>query len=256
MGGGTDAAGAGGRRRRRLKLTLAALLLLLTLLVAPLSGPAAPPTWQTPVTLASVARLPSIHADAAGTMTAFARTGPFPNWQHATWKHVPGGQWPSTPTPLGPAGTGEAVYAGNAAGAAVFVWLNGSLLQASYRPAAGAWGPTETVADTGGPYSDIELALDDAGNVAVTWYRNTSTSTALVEVALRSVAASQWLPVDTMPPGPREVELQPDVAFEVTGDVVLVWTSLSAIPSFARLLTSSRSLAGTWSAPVELSPSG
>ena len=254
MGGSTEAAGAGRRRTRRLKLTLAALLL--ALLVVPLSGPAAPPTWQAPVTLSSDARLPSIHVDAAGTVTVFTRTGPFPNWQHATWAHRAGGQWPATATPLGPAGIGEAVYAGNAAGAAVFVWLNGSLLQASYRPAAGAWGPTETVADTGGPYSDIELALDDAGNVAVTWYRNTSTSTALVEVALRSVAASQWLPVDTMPPGPREVELQPDVAFEGNGDVVLVWTSLSAIPSFARLLTSSRSLAGTWSAPVELSPSG
>lgn len=249
--GATAAAGRVSRAARTLRLAVAAAVV--AVLVAPVSGPAAPPTWQAPSTLSSVARAPSIHVDSAGTVTAFMRSGNFPSWRDLAWEHAPGGQWPSTPTPLSPAGIGDAVLAVSPAGAAVVVWTNSPLLQASYRPAGGAWGPTEMVANTGGPYSHLRIALDDAGNVAVTWYRNTSTSTALVEVALRSVS-SGWLPVDTMPPGPREIETQPDVAFERTGDVVLVWGSDTAIPSYTRLLASTRSLASTWSAPVELSP--
>lgn len=251
--GGTAAACRPSRLARTWRLAIA--FLVVVLLMVPVSGPAASPTWQAPVTLTSIARVPSIHVDSAGTVTAFTRTGTFPNWQHMAWEHPPGGPWPSTPTPLGPAGAGEAVLDINPAGAAVVVWINGSLLEASYRPAGGAWGPTQTVADNGGPYSDIKIALDDSGNVAVAWYRNTSPSTTLVEVALRSVASSTWLPVDTMPPGPRVNNLHPDVAFESTGDLVLVWGSLTDVPSYRRLLASTRSLGSGWSTPVELSPS-
>lgn len=227
--------------------------LVVVVLIAPVSGPAAPPTWQAPTTLSSLARAPSIHVDSAGKVTAFMRSGAFPTWRDMTWEHAPGGQWPATPTPLTPAGIGDAVLAVNPAGAAIVVWTNDPLLQASYRPAGGAWGETETVANTGGPYSGIRIGLDDSGNVAVAWYRSTSVPTALVEVALRSVS-SGWLAVDTMPPGPRQIETLPDVAFENTGEAVLVWGSLTADPSFRRLLASTRSMTSTWSAPVELSP--
>ena len=181
------------------------------------------------------------------------RSGAFPNWRDMAWEHAPGSLWPSTPTPLTPSGVGDAVLAVNSAGAAVVVWTNGSRLEASYRPAGGVWGPTETAANTGGPYSALRISMDDGGNVAVAWYRNTSVSTALVEVVLRS-ASSGWLPVDTMSPGPRGVESSPDVAFESAGDVVLVWGSLTAVPSYNRLLTSTRSMTSAWSVPVELSP--
>lgn len=247
----TGAASCVRRRARVLRLTVA--VLVAGVLLMPTSGPAAPPTWQAPTTLSSLARSPSIHVDSAGNVTAFMRSGAFPNWQDMAWEHAPGGQWPSTPTPLAPAGVGDAVLAVNSAGAAVVVWTNDPLLQASYRPAGGVWSPTEMVANTGGPYGALRVGMDDGGNVAVAWYRNTSVSTALVEVALRSVS-SGWLPLDTMPPGPRGIETSPDVAFESTGDVVLVWGSLTAIPSYTRLLASTRSITSTWSVPVELSP--
>lgn len=234
-------------------LRLAVGTLVVAVLLAPASGPAAAPTWQAPTTLSSLARQPSLHVDAAGNVTAFMRSGAFPSWRDVAWEHAPGGQWPPTPTPLAPAGVGGAVLAVNSTGAAVAVWTNDPVLQASYRPAGGAWGPTETVANTGGPYSALRIDLDDAGNVGVAWHRNTSPSTSLVEVALRSVS-SGWLPVDTMPPGPREIERSPDVAFENTGEVVLVWGSLTAIPSYTRLLAATRSLTSAWTAPVELSP--
>ncbi len=236
-------------------LRLAVVSLVVVVLVAPTSGPAAAPTWQPPSTLSPIARAPSLHVDSAGTVTAFMLSGNFPSWRDMAWEHAPGGQWPATPTPLTPAGVAGAVLAVSPAGAGVVVWPDGPVLRAQYRPSGGAWGPTETAASTGGPYSHVRIALDDSGNVAVTWYRNTSSSTTLVEVALRSVSAG-WLPVDTMPPGPRGIDRPPDVAFEGTGDVVLVWGSDTAIPSYTRLLASTRSLATVWSAPVELSPPG
>ena len=227
------------------RLVLASVLLAAALVLVgdARSGPGG---WQTATTLTSSTRTPSIHVDGTGTVTAFMRAGS----TVGAWAHAPGGQWPSSPTPLTPSGVDDGLMAVNPAGAGVVVWQNGSLLQASYRPAGGAWGPVETVSNESHLLGDV--ALDDVGNVVVGLRRATSTSTSVVDAVLRSVG-SGWLPVDHLPVGPRENELMPAVAFESTGEAVIVWGSLTDIPSFRRVLASTRSMTGTWSTPTELS---
>jgi hypothetical protein len=234
------------RHARRGGFALASAALAAAALLAVGDAQSGAPGWQTSTTLSSLTRTPSMQVDSSGTFTAFMRAGS----TVGAWEHAPGGQWPFSPTPLTPSGINDGSMAVNLAGAGVVMWSNGTLLQASYRPAGGSWGPAETVSNAGHGVADI--ALDDVGNVAVALQRKPSVSTTVVDAVLRSVS-SGWLPVDQLPVGPRENELMPAVAFESTGEAVIVWGSLTDIPSYRRVLASTRSMTGSWSAPVELS---
>ena len=116
----------------------------------------------------------------------------------------------------------------NAAGHAVAVWVRfGSqpTVQAASRSPQGNWGePVDiSVPDYGGP-SDLDVAIDPAGNAVVVWTRlNYDKSSSYVIEAVTKQAGGQWTP---------QVELSeagnnawgPRLAVDETGHIVAVWS--------------------------------
>jgi len=140
-------------------------------------------------------------------------------------------------------------------GDAIVAWTrsNGAdeIVQASFRPAGGSFGPTVSLSAAGGNAAAPKVAIDAAGNAIVVWERNNGANE-VVEEATRSAAIGKFAPVGVLS-NPAEGAIQPSVAMNAEGDTAVVWVRLGASNVTQATV---RPAGGTFSAPANLSGEG
>jgi len=128
---------------------------------------------------AEYAQSPAIAADGRGNAIAVWTRGfgPFPQQLlgvEAAERSAATGAW-SGPMTISPPGAHDVRLAENAAGDAVAVWVldtpAGPMVQAAVRPAAGGWGPPETVAAAAPGIALPAVAVGGDGTAVAVWYQ-------------------------------------------------------------------------------------
>jgi hypothetical protein len=116
----------------------------------------------------------------------------------------------------------------DARGDAIVAWArsNGAddIVQASFRPAGGSFGPTVSLSAEGGNAAMPKVAIDAAGNATVVWERYNGANE-VVEEATRSATTGKFAPVVALS-NPAEGAIQPSVAMNAEGDTVVTWVRL------------------------------
>lgn len=212
--------------------------------------------WGTAENLsAGGAHSPQVAVDPAGNAIAvwYLTNGTTSTVQAAV--RPTGGPWGSPQDVSAPGdGAGLPQVGVDAAGDAVAVWdgSDGSndIVQASARPAGGAWSPPQDLSALGQNAMAPQVALDPAGNADAVWER--SNGSAYVIQAARRPAAGAWgLPQNLSVPG--EPALDPEVALDPAGNAVAVWRHGNGGNDVIQ--ASARPLGGNWEDPKDLSSS-
>lgn len=143
------------------------------------------------------------------------------------------------------------------AGNAVAVWerFNGSnfIVQASVRPAGGAWQlPAQELSAVGQSASSPQVALDPAGNAVAVWDRSNGTNR-IVQAAVRPAGGS-WLPPQDLSAAGANAD-DAHVAFDPAGNAVAVWSRFDAGIDIVQAAVRPAA-SGIWQAPENLSAVG
>jgi hypothetical protein len=140
----------------------------------------------------------------------------------------------------------------SARGNAVAVWdiwqansSQGTVIQASARPAQGAWGAVATLTSPSSSSSVPKVGMDANGNAVAIWLQATSTSSA-IEAAYLPAGGSWTAPVAIS--AAETTAANPSLAVNSFGDAVAGWQT-----SNGQILVAERR-AGVWMAPVSIAP--
>jgi hypothetical protein len=113
----------------------------------------------------------------------------------------------------------------DAAGDATVVWTRGNgtnkIVEAAYRPAAGSFGAAMSLSASGESAKNPFVAMDDAGDTAVSWQREES-GNEIAQVAVRPTGAAFGAPTSLSAPGANAAN--PEVALDGQGEPTVVWT--------------------------------
>ncbi len=214
-------------------------------------------TWQPPITLSldtptEDSFVPQVAMNAAGdTVVVWAHYNGGSEVVEASYRSA-GGSW-TAPTIVSPPGNEvpHPVVGIDARGDAIVVWelhtAPANRIEASFRPAGGAWQPPVELSDKTHNARIGQMSMNAAGDAAAVWSLDTGT-TNVVEVAYRAAGGEWQKPVAVS--GSANAET-PSVALDAAGDVRAVWRAESG----ANWLVESAFMpaGGTWQAPVELS---
>ena len=222
--------------------------------VAPARAPVLGPNGNTPVDA-----LPQVTSDAAGDAVAvwWGDKGDGTAVVQAASRPA-GGAWQPPVNLSAPMNVGccpeEPRVAIDTAGDAVAVWDNG-IVQAASRPAGGAWQPAVTLSASGHVADESRVAISPTGLAIAVWRDQPSGSVPVVQAAMRPLGGVWQTPVVLTTPGVDGE--RPQVAVNKTGAAVAVWESDSGSGSSQTdiVQASTRSAAGIWRAPVNLSAS-
>jgi hypothetical protein len=145
--------------------------------------------------------------------------------------------------------------ASDAHGDAVAVWLHAeggtTRVQASYRPAGGAFGAVQTLSPAGLEAAEPRVAMDGAGDALVIWRLSTGGQSE-IEVASAAPGGAFGAPVGlTALTANASV---PQVAFDAHGDALAVWDGWDG--ANIRIEDAARPAGGSFGAPQLLSPAG
>jgi PKD domain/PASTA domain len=158
------------------------------------------------------------------------------------------------PQSLSSAGSGG-VAAGprvgfDAAGDALAVWQQQTLIQTAVRPAGGAWSTPEDIS-TGCPGATMpRLAVNPAGRAFAVWECTENTAT-VVQATVRASVNGAWAtPQDVS--SSSGTTRDPQVALDPDGDAVVVWSYVDD-RQLSTVQASWRSAAGPWRPPDVLS---
>jgi hypothetical protein len=166
-------------------------------------------------------------------------------------------QWlPATAISAGGSSTYEAHLASDARGDAVAVWQHreGSnyVIQAATRPAgSGAWSAPVSLSDPGSSASAPRVAIDASGNAVVVWQSIFAVDT--VESAALAAGGAWSAPTTISDPSLNASD--PQIATTPGGVATVVWSQVNAVGT-RRIQTVTRSTAGAWSEPLDLSSDG
>src|SRR5262249_22265598 len=137
-----------------------------------------------------------------------------------------GGTWAAS-QPLSAPGqdAADVRVATDSGGDALATWQRSDganvVIQASYRPAGGAWSTPITLSAAGQDAYHARAALDDRGDAAlVAWGRSDGGHT-IVQAAELPAGGTWSAPVDLSKPGRSAYEQQ--VAMDGAGDAVVLW---------------------------------
>jgi hypothetical protein len=133
-------------------------------------------------------------------------------WQPAEDLSTPGQEADSPRVALDPAGNAMAVWDRS----------NGTddILQASYRPAGGAWQPADDLSAPGQNASFQRVALDGQGNAVAIWRRSDG-SNLIVQGSSRPLGGA-WRPGQDLSAPGRDAR-SPLLAIDPAGNAVVVW---------------------------------
>ncbi|HEX4008685.1 MAG TPA: PKD domain-containing protein [Solirubrobacteraceae bacterium] len=134
-------------------------------------------------------------------------------------------------------------------GEAVAVWQRGTgpVVQASVRPAGGAWGAPVTIS-TGSSAQGPVLAVDAQGDVTAAWWQFDGTYQTVW--AARLPAGSTTWQVPEQLSATSDQGATPAIAVDPRGDVTAVWTALAS--GQRTVETAQLPAGGAWSPPVTI----
>jgi RTX calcium-binding nonapeptide repeat (4 copies) len=140
-------------------------------------------------------------------------------------------------------------------GNAVAVWHvsttgRDSLVQASIRPAGGAWSAPQVLSDPSEPAFGADVSIQ-AGRMTVAWVARDQFRP-VIQTATRTLA-DPWTPPVTIS-GPVGGAYEPTVAMDDKGGAVAAWQWWDG--SYRRIEAAVRSSDGAWTKPEELSAPG
>jgi PKD domain/PASTA domain len=232
---------------------LAPALALLMLVALPQSAAAAP-TWLKAKNLSATVNGsdPTVAVDASGdSFAVWTRSGTVQASQRpagTTWskaQDVSGGC-------VDARGAELAVSPG---GRAVVVWEcpkgGNTIVQAATRRPGGDWSAPHDLSAPGHDAHVPQVALDRAGDALAVWARSNGTDV-ILQAALRR-ANGDWAAPENVPGPGLDVD-QPDIALDAAGNGAAVWQSSDGATTVIR--ASTRTAAGSWSAPQALSSGG
>jgi PKD domain len=244
----------------RVGLLAVAAAALLCLLLGPLALRArAGPAWLGALDLSASgqnAEAPQIALDSAGDATAlWTRSNGTNTIIQSAFKPA-GGPWQG---PIDLSATGqnasEPQLAVDPAGDAVAIWrrYDGSnyIAQAASKPVGGAWLAPLDLSAAGQSASEPQIALDSAGDATALWTRSNGTNT-IIQSATALSGAAWSAPIDLSAPG-QNAEA-PRLAVDVAGYASSIWARSNGANTIVQ--NASKSAAGAWSAPLDLSAAG
>jgi PKD domain len=189
-------------------------------------------TWSQPVSLSPPGRdavSPELAVDARGDMAVVWASLGLRGWSIQDAFRPAGAGWQlGDILDASAEGTAAPDVAFDTKGNAVAVWAatfgDGWGIQASYRPAGGAWSAASTISgqDASGSL-EPQLAVEGNGDVLAVWSRNVGDNT-IVETATRSVTGTAWTAARQLSPGGSDA-LAPRIAVDGRGYGLVVWTS-------------------------------
>ena len=173
-----------------MRVVVAALVLAVLAFAAPAAS--ASPTWLSPTTFAEDgAELPNIAANPSGDSAVVWLDGQLSGTVRAIYR--PAGGPIVGPTTLGTfeqnpsTAPSEAVVAVNPAGDAVALWRTlesgESIIQESFRPASGDWGPAEPVTPPNEFNANPQVLADGSGGFVAMWTDGEGSAQAVVSRA-------------------------------------------------------------------------
>jgi len=132
-----------------------------------------------------------------------------------------------TPTKLnGGPSAGSARVAVDPAGDAVAVWLNQAgahpVIEASSRPAGGAWSAAVTLSNTSEEAVEPQVAIAPGGSTVALWER-VSGGVRMLEAATGSALSASWQPRQEVPAPSSAMPLLARVTIDGAGDAVAIW---------------------------------
>lgn len=231
--------------RRASKLALGVVLLLVCAAFALSGGWSAPVSLSTPIPPTLYTTTPAVGINSSGAQAAaWVNESNYLLLQVAA--RDAGGSWSKAQTLTPASGWNAAVpaVAVGPGGNAVAIWEiyevnppNELVVQASARPAHGAWGPVVTVSSTSGQSTVPQVAMDSNGNAVAIWVQS-----GVIEAATLPAGGAWSAPVAIS----GTASAQPVLAVNARGDAVAGWkTSTGAIFVAERK-------SGAWTAPVQI----
>jgi len=228
--------------------------------VSLVASASAAPTWLSPVGLSAAgqnAGYSQVAVDANGDAVAVWRRSNGTNELIEAASRQAEGTWQA---PVQLSATGQNAYgpqvAIDAQGDAVAVWgrSNGALtiIQASSKPAGGAWETPVDLSVPGEEAIDPQVAVDPQGEAVAVWERSNGENE-IVQAASRPAGGAWQTPVDLSVTGENGVF--PQVAVDPQGEAVAVWERSNGTTS-RFIEAASRPPGGTWQVPVHISAAG
>ena len=139
----------------------------------------------------------------------------------------------------------------NAKGDAVALWLQSGpggarFVRAAFRPAGGPWGPAFDVSEPNGTVFAPDVAVDEAGGVAVVWRDVIDANGPVTVLATRMrSAAGVWGDAEQVSPAGQEFD--PTVTMDA-GATTIAWEEPVPMTSTSRIRSRHRTAAGIWEA--------
>jgi hypothetical protein len=196
---------------------------------------------------------PQVAVDGAGDATVvwYGSLGSYDLAQVAT---VTDGM-PSPPVTLSATGKNAVLptVAMNDRGDTVVAWTRGEgpdgVVQASFRPAGGAFGVPVSLSTGGEVASDPRVAIDEAGDATVVWDR----AGEVVEEATRPAGTGSFSKAAAIS-DVAEPAIQPFVAMNAEGDTAVTWTGFNGTDELVQVAV--RPAGGTFGNAVSVSSAG
>jgi hypothetical protein len=151
----------------------------------------------------------------------------------------------------------EPQVAVDGSGGTVAVWARSdgshTIIQASGRPAGGAWGPVFDLSQSGRDAIAPQVAVDSAGNAVAVWARTNGAHT-VVQGASRP-AGGGWTSARDISDSEKNSQ-EPDVVIDPTGRAIAVWSRYDGFDNIVQSAQLAPGAGAVWSEPVDLSDKG
>jgi hypothetical protein len=198
--------------------------------------------WQAPVTVSAPDFADGAHVavDAQGNAVAV-----WDGWSHGFLSprtvqsaFRPAGETWQTPVNLigeaeerdQPKGASEPGIAVDSQGDAVAIWaweFGGSVIQAAFRPAGGAWQAPIDLSGFDEYAKNADVAFDDQGNAIAVWSLESSSGSYVIQSAFRPAGGAWQAPIDLS--SQIRGAYDPGVAVDGQGDAVAAWAGGAGI---------------------------
>lgn len=164
--------------------------------------------------------------------------------------HAPTGAWDQTLTPAtgGVGSETDVSVALNAAGDAILAWswrrsaTGPAVVQATFKPRGGNWGPAVDLGTAGTGRSHAQAAINGAGGAAVVWLDGTA-----LRGAGRSASTGHWSAPATV--ATNVADSGAHVAMNPGGNALATWANKST----GAIRAAIRPVGGAWQPPVRVS---
>jgi hypothetical protein len=199
-----------------------------------------------------MASRPDVAVDAQGDAIAIWERNRTGVWETQSAVKAPGGTW--QPAVSLSAGYGQRPrIAMDPKGDAVALWERGGpgeSIEASARPAGGAWQAAQTISAAGATADFAQIALDGEGGAVAVWQQHIGPGAhETIQAAVLPAGGAWQAPVTVSSEG--EDASRPRVSVDSKGDAVVVWQR-HALPNNSLIQGAFKPAGGVWQSQVNL----